>query len=151
MLDQRLGEYLNELFIAGAPLYIGANAIAGLNFVYPFCKKSLPVASLYLKNWQKILVREKALPLPVDLVKAMAAAAIRRGDARFGIALLLGWLSWKPKQCKAVVFPFSPPPSFHASRFIVAVSGSVSVFAASRLEGGAAGCCCCAGVWPSVV
>ena len=30
MLDQLLGEYLNELFIAGAPLYIGANAIVGL-------------------------------------------------------------------------------------------------------------------------
>ena len=150
MLDQRLGEYLNELFIAGAPLYIGANAIVGLKKCYPVCKKSLPVASLYLKNWQKILVREKALPLPVDLVKAMAAAAIRRGDARFGIALLLGWLSWKPKQCKAVVSPFSPP-SFHASRLNVVVSGSVSVFAASRLEGGGAGCCCCAGVWPSVV
>ena len=108
------------------------------------------MASLYLKNWQKILVREKALPLPVDLVKAMAAAAIRRGDARFGIALLLGWLSWKPKQCKAVVFPFTPP-SFHASRFNVVVTGSVSVFVASRLEGAGAGCCCGAGVWPSVV
>ena len=43
-----------------------------------------------------------ALPLPAELVNAMAAVAIRRGDTKFGIALFLGWLLWKLKNSEFV-------------------------------------------------
>ena len=102
LLDQMLSEYLNDLFVNGAPMYLGANALSGLKKFYPTCRRSLHISSVYLKNWQTNLIRDKALPLPADLAKAMAAAAIRRGDEKFGVALLLGLPPWKPKPFSAV-------------------------------------------------
>ena len=38
------------------------------------------------------MIRERALPLLANFVKALAAVAIRKGDEKIGVALLLGVL-----------------------------------------------------------
>ena len=35
-------------------------------------------------------MRERAIPLPAQFTKALAAVAIRQGDEKIGVALLLG-------------------------------------------------------------
>lgn len=71
-------------------MYLGANALSGLKKFYPSCRRSLEVSAHLLKNWSKTVIRERALPLPAEFTKALAAVAIRQGDEKFGIALLLG-------------------------------------------------------------
>ena len=89
-LDYHLGEYLNHLFTHGEPMYLGTNAMSGLKKLYPSCRKTLEVSSQLLKNWGRTLVRDRAIPLPAQFTRALAAVAIRQGDEKFGVALLLG-------------------------------------------------------------
>ena len=63
LLDQMLSEYLNDLFVTGAPMYLGANALSGLKKFYPTCRRSLHISSVYLKNWQNILIRDQGLAI----------------------------------------------------------------------------------------
>ena len=89
-LDRQFGEYLNFLFTHDEPMYLGTNAMSGLKKLYPSCRKALEVSSQLLKNWSRTIIRERAIPLPFQFTKALAAVALRQGDEKFCVALLLG-------------------------------------------------------------
>ena len=68
---------------ARSQLHLGSYALSGIKKFYRACRRSLEVSSLCLKNWGKMLIREKALPVPAEVVNAMVAVAIRRGGVAF--------------------------------------------------------------------
>ena len=73
-------------------MHYAADALSGFKRLLPACKRHLDVSGLYYKNWVKSICRERAWPIPPDLVQGMAAAALVQQKARLAISILLCFL-----------------------------------------------------------
>ena len=91
-LDIAAAEYINFLYQDDRPYGWAADFLSGLKRMYPKARRRLDTSSVWLKNWSRTLRPTRALPLPCDLVQAMACSALLRGELQFGTALLLGFL-----------------------------------------------------------
>ena len=90
-LDIMVGEYINHIYQDDYPINFGNDLVSGLKRFYPRCRKHLEVSSSYMRSWNKALHRNRALPLPKDLLLAMVAVALLRNKHRLGLALLVGF------------------------------------------------------------
>jgi hypothetical protein len=90
-LDESVGEYINHLYQDDYLVNYGNDLVSGLKRFYPKCRRQLETSSGYMRSWSKSLHRRRALPLPSDLVIAMAAIAIMRDWQSMAVALLLGF------------------------------------------------------------
>ena len=91
-VDNLLGEYVNYLFQAGKPQYLGYDVVSAMRRYCPQSKASLNTAKTFLANWTSIIERRKALPLSPSMVRAMAGFALLRGQTCMGLLLLLSFL-----------------------------------------------------------
>jgi hypothetical protein len=90
-LDESVGEYINHLYQDDYLVNYGNDLVSGLKRFYLKCRRRLETSSGYMRSWSKSLHRRRALPLPSDLVIAMAAIAIMRGWHSMAVALLVGF------------------------------------------------------------
>ena len=91
-LDFELGEYINLLYQEGEPASYAADCLAGLQRLYPACRRQLPTAWQYYSNWQTEALPQRALPLPTFAVKGMAAACGLLGRWDLAALLILGFV-----------------------------------------------------------
>ena len=91
-LDFQVGEYFNDLYRRFMPLHYAGDCLSGMKRLFPHTRKHLDTAGLYYKNWVKVTKRRKALPLSSELVRAMAAHAVGKGEVRFAVCLLLAFV-----------------------------------------------------------
>ena len=79
-LDFAVGEYINALFQEGDSLAQAGHLLSGL-------RPSLPTASQYFRNWQKIHRPERAIPISWELLQAMGGLCFTLGYP--AVALML--------------------------------------------------------------
>ena len=91
-LDDLVGEYINHIYQDDYPTNFGNDLVSGLKRLYPRCRRHLEISSSFMRSWAKALHRNRALPLPKDLLLAMAAAALLKNRPRLAFALLVGFL-----------------------------------------------------------
>ena len=90
-LDETVGEYINHLYQDDYPINYGNDLVSGLKRFFPKCKRHLETSTTYMRSWNKTVGRRRALPLPSDLLMAMAMLALLRGKKRTALALLAGF------------------------------------------------------------
>ena len=91
-LDDLVSDYIDHIYQDDYPINFGNDLVSGLKRLYPRCRRHLEISSSFMRNWTKALHRNRALPLPKDLLLAMAAAALLKGKPRLSLALLIGFL-----------------------------------------------------------
>ena len=91
-VDLQLAEYINSLYVKGDPMYKAANALSGLRRAIPQARRRLEVSGQYYKNWVRVTVRTRAIPLKSEWVRAFATHAFLKGEPDLAILLLTGFL-----------------------------------------------------------
>ena len=91
-LDVQVGEYINFLYQEGLPIHWAADTICGFKRFFPRTRRNLDTASLWYKNWCKIIVRVAAMPLHVNLLKAFMVYGLLRKEVDFALSLWTGFL-----------------------------------------------------------
>lgn len=90
--DYLAGEFVNHLWQEGCGLSSANDFISGMGRFFPKSRRNMPTARQYVKNWCRQVSRKRALPLSIDMVKAMAALALMRSRRDLSVLLLLGFL-----------------------------------------------------------
>ena len=90
-LDETVGEFINHLYQDDYPINYGNDLLSGLKRFFPKCRRHLETSSTYMRSWNKTVGRRRALPLPSELLIAMAMLALLRNKRRTALALLVGF------------------------------------------------------------
>ena len=90
-LDRLVGEFLNLCWQEGEPIGYAGRLLSGLQRFHPPLRRCLPTGQQYFKNWQREHVPNRVTPLPVQLLKAMGAAAWLGGHKDLSVILVLGF------------------------------------------------------------
>ena len=90
-LDYAVSEYINRRWLQEGSHGYCAALVSALGRFYPACRSHLASSRQYLKNWERTLARRRALPVPSDVLMAMAGAAYAFGRPRLAATLLLGF------------------------------------------------------------
>ena len=90
-LDFLLGDWLQEMWSAGEPLYKVSDALCALHFYEPWTRKRAPTAWKLFAVWRKLEVPNRAPPLTATLVEGLAAYALAHDDLAMATLLLVGF------------------------------------------------------------
>ena len=74
-LDTWLSEYVYELYQRGEPRQAGLDVVAAVRRFLPRLALHTRTAGKYNVNWMRIAVVNRAIPISIELVTAVAAAA----------------------------------------------------------------------------
>ena len=91
-LDESVGECINHLYQDEYPISYGNDAASGFKRSYPKCRKHSETSTGSMGSSAKSLQTGRALPLPHDLLKGMAALAFMNGKPSAATAALWGFL-----------------------------------------------------------
>lgn len=90
-LDAQLGEYLNILYQEGDSLAAAGHLLSSIKRFIPEFKQSLPVATQFHRNWQRLHVSVRATPIPHMLLEAMAALCLSIDESALATLHILGF------------------------------------------------------------
>ena len=90
-LDLSLAERLDQMFQEGEPLAYGGHLMSAIKRFYPGTRIHLWTAKQFYSNWRSCKLVNRALPLPGELLQAMAAAAAQIGQWRLAATLLIAF------------------------------------------------------------
>lgn len=90
-LDVAVGEYLNALFQEGDSIAQGGHLLSGLKRFQPHLRLTLPVATQFYKNWQRIHRPERAVPISWDLLQALSAVCFTLQRPAVALMLYVGY------------------------------------------------------------
>ena len=81
-LDEQLASYIDNMFMNGEPIGYAGDLISGISRFTPAARLRIPITRLWFRNWQREVVRVRALPIPAHVCKGMAgmALALKRID-----------------------------------------------------------------------
>ena len=80
--DERLADYIDNMFMNGESIGYAGDLISGFSRFTPAARLRIPITRLWFRNWQREVVRVRALPIPARVVKGLAgmAVALKRLD-----------------------------------------------------------------------
>jgi integrase len=92
-LDDVLTDYFHHIFEVkdGGGKQSAANTVYGLRMLMPRLKYELLTAEFALKQWRRLRPPESYPPLSWELTTAIAMQMVRRGYARYAVAVLLSF------------------------------------------------------------
>ena len=76
LLDERLCNFLESLWEEGHPKTWASDCLSGLAKLCPYAKGSFPLAWTYFDTWRKHELPERAAPVSLALLKALAAYSL---------------------------------------------------------------------------
>ena len=91
VLDELLGEYINELYQEGEPISHAGWLLSGFKRFAPDLRKSLVTGQQFYVNWLRDHVPFRAVPMPWSVAKMLAACACQHQTPDLGLLLLLGF------------------------------------------------------------
>ena len=91
-LDKIVAEYIDAMFQNGEPIGYAGDLLSGLSRWIPGSRGRLPTARLWFKNWNREVVRKRALPIPVTFLKGLAGLALAVKRVDLSALLLAGFL-----------------------------------------------------------
>eukprot|EP00434_Breviolum_minutum_P036994 symbB.v1.2.032787.t1/scaffold3970.1/size47191/2 len=74
-LDDSLAEYLEHLFLDDRPIAYAGHTLSALKRFHPRIRWKIPLAKQYFSNWKQIYVTRQAVPMPVEVLMAVAGVA----------------------------------------------------------------------------
>ena len=86
-LDTVLSDYIDHMFMEGEPIGYAGDLISGISRFCPGARLRIPTTRLWFRNWQREVVRVRALPIPAEVVKGLAGVALAM--ERFDLAALI--------------------------------------------------------------
>ncbi len=90
-LDEFLAQYLEHLFLDDRPIAYAGHTLSALKRFHPRLRWKIPLAKQYFSNWKQIYVTRQAVPMPVEVLMAVAGAAAACKDWNLCLILLLGY------------------------------------------------------------
>ena len=90
-LDKQVANYIDHLFLEGEPVGYAGDLLSGLSRFVPGSRLRMPTARLWFRNWQREIVRKRALPIPCFVVKGMAGMALAFNRRDLAVLLPLGF------------------------------------------------------------
>eukprot|EP00438_Fugacium_kawagutii_P018783 Skav201312 [mRNA] locus=scaffold1490:109079:114118:- [translate_table: standard] len=91
-LDECMGEFINELYQEGESVSHAGWLLSGFKRFLPSIRRDLMTAQQYYNNWLRDHVPVRAVPMPWDILKTLAAVAYERGHVDLAVLLLLGFI-----------------------------------------------------------
>ena len=91
-LDETLANYIDHMFLEGEPVGYAGDAISAISRFYPNARVRIPVTRLWFRNWQREVVRVRALPIPSAVCQGMAGIALAMGRSDLAALLPLAFL-----------------------------------------------------------
>ena len=91
VLDDLIGEWIQQKFAEGEPLNTVADCLSGVHHFIPMTRKRLPVSWRLFGIWRKHEVPSRAPPITADLVMAMSSYHMQHGHFSFGVLILLAF------------------------------------------------------------
>lgn len=89
VLDDLLAQYLEHLWMDDINITYAGHVLSALRRFYPQLRYKLPVAKQFFSNWKSVHVTQQAVPMPADVALALAGVAVKVGDLRLALLLLL--------------------------------------------------------------
>lgn len=91
-LDECMGEFINELYQEGESVSHAGWLLSGFKRFMPSLRRDLMTAQQFYNNWLRDHIPTRAVPMPWDVLKTMAAIAYEREHKDLAITLLLGYI-----------------------------------------------------------
>eukprot|EP00438_Fugacium_kawagutii_P028087 Skav223936 [mRNA] locus=scaffold2593:648325:649230:+ [translate_table: standard] len=91
-LDECMGEFINELYQEGESVSHAGWLLSGFKRFLPSLRRELMTAQQYYNNWLRDHVPIRAIPMPWDVLKTMAAVAYEQRQVDLATTLLLGFV-----------------------------------------------------------
>ena len=91
-LDELLSSYVDHMFLDDEPIGYAGDLISAFSRFLPGCRLLIPVTRLWFRNWQREVVRVRALPIPAKVVKGLAGMALALGRRDLAALIPLGFL-----------------------------------------------------------
>ena len=90
-LDNSLALYLEHLFLDDRPIAYAGHTLSALKRFHPRLRWKIPLAKQYFSNWKQVYVTRQAVPMPVEVLMAVAGAAAACKEWGFCAILLIGY------------------------------------------------------------
>ena len=91
-LDEQMGEYINMLFQEGESISHAGWLLSGFKRFMPRVKRDLVVSQQFYNNWNRHHVPFRAVPMPWNICKALAALAHEAKQTEVALLLLVGYV-----------------------------------------------------------
>jgi hypothetical protein len=91
-LDGQVSNYIDHMFLEGEPVGYAGDLLSGLSRFVPGSRLRMPTARLWFRNWQREIVRKRALPIPCVVVKGMAGMALALNRRDLAVLLPLSFV-----------------------------------------------------------
>ena len=91
-LDKVVAAYIDSMYQNGEPIGYAGDLLSGLSRWVPGSRGRLPTARLWFKNWNREVVRKRALPIPVKFLKGLAGIALALKRVDLAALLLTGFV-----------------------------------------------------------
>eukprot|EP00438_Fugacium_kawagutii_P001020 Skav205828 [mRNA] locus=scaffold160:52679:56979:- [translate_table: standard] len=91
-LDECMGEFINELYQEGESVSHAGWLLSGFKRFLPSLRRDLFTAQQYYNNWLRDHVPTRAVPMPWDVLKTIAAVAMIQDQPDLATTLLLGFV-----------------------------------------------------------
>ena len=90
--DRAAADYVEHLWQVDAPESHAVEFLSAVARLVPRARRGLPTTAFYVANWRRTVRRQRAQPLPQEVVQAMAGICFARDLWQLGVALLLGFV-----------------------------------------------------------
>ena len=123
-LDRLIAQYLESLYLDDTPISYAGHLLSAFRRFVPQSRSKIPIAKQWFSNWTSEHVPRQAIPMPANVVLALAGATLEVREHALAALLLLGYkallrtsemtslrfdhVSWKPGEPNVVIaIPFS--------------------------------------------
>ena len=90
-VDYAVSEFINAMYQEGDSLAQAGHLLSGLKRFCPGMRLTLPTASQYFRNWQRVHRPVRAIPISWDLLQAMSGMCLTLGYHRVALLLYVGF------------------------------------------------------------
>lgn len=94
MLDVRVSDYLEHMWLDDEPMTYAGHLLSGLRRFMPHLRWRLPRARQYFSNWQASHQSKQAVPFPPVVIMAYAGLAVATKQYSLACLLLVGFLAF---------------------------------------------------------
>jgi len=94
LLDSKLAQYLEHLWMDDCHITYAGHTLSAFRRFYPQVRYKIPLARQYFVNWKSIHVSRQAVPMPADVVLAIAGVAVSCHRESFAAAILLAYAAF---------------------------------------------------------
>jgi len=87
-----MADYIDHMFLDGEPIGYAGDLISAMSRFNPMSRLRIPTTRLWFRNWQREVIRVRALPIPAKACQGLAGIALAMRRVDLAALLPLGFL-----------------------------------------------------------